>query len=249
MKIKNLHQPYIFKKNNQINLIVSEFLPDKLNFYWGDRLIQEDYWKLCHLDSDFKKTTINTPPQIIFEEEIYHVVQECNGFIDGDKISYVIGGHTKKDQDCTMFFLVQGDFDFDSKKVKDVVIKDRVMTGFLNDRKVIPDVNTKKILENNLVLLDYSEYFDELIRIIPVFGKKLILITGYKENNFQTIVLDLETKGLQRLEGLEKKYIYKSSILNDGEDKMFAFTEKTFQGDSKPDYLLNIENDFLLKNI
>jgi hypothetical protein len=40
--------------------------------------------------------------------------------------------------------------------------------------------------------------------------------------------------------------IYKSSIYDDGTTKLFAYTDKVFDGESQVDYVLNIEENYQL---
>jgi len=248
MKINNLHQPYIFKHNNEINLIVSEFTNQNFKFKFGEDDVSEDYWKLCLLDSNYNKTTINTPIIVSFEGVDYNVIAECNGFVNGNKISYVTGVHMMVDQEPLKYFLVEGDFDIENKIVTNLVIKDTVRTGFIKNEKYVLDVKTNDILKNNITIFDCSPYLENVVRIVPVFNQNEILFTGEINGTFKTFVINLETNVVNKLEGMEQTNIYKSSIYDDGNIKMFAYTDKVFDGESHVDYVLNIEENYQLIN-
>ncbi len=248
MKINNLHQPYIFKHNNEINIIVSEYTNQRFNFKFGEDDVFEDYWKLCLLDSNYNKTTITTPNIITFENENYEVIAECNGFINENKISYVIGTHKMKDQEPLMYFLVEGDFDIETKTVTNLMMWDRVRTGYLKNEKYILDIKSNDILLNNNVIFDCSPYLDSVVRIIPVFNENKILFTGEIENVFKTFLIDLDTNVVKGVESNNQSNIYKSSIFDDENNKIFAYTDKVFVGESQFDYVLNIESNYNLIN-
>ena len=248
MKIQNLHQPYIFKHNNEINIIVSEFTNQRFNFKFGEDDVFEDYWKLAILDSNYIKSIINTPNIITYEYENYEVIAECNGYVNENKISYVIGAHKMEDQEPLKYFLVQGDFDFETKNVTNLIIKDRVRTGFIKNEKYILDVKSDDILMNNTVIFDCSPYTQNIVRIIPVFDQNKILFTGQSDDNFETFVIDLDTNIVNKIESDNQTNIYKSSIFDDGENKLFAYTDKVFVGESEVDYVLNIEENYNLIN-
>ena len=248
MKINNLHQPYIFKHNNEINIIVSEFTNQRFSFKFGKDDVFEDYWKLCLLDSSYNKTTIETPNVITFENVNYEVIAECNGYINENKISYVIGVHKMEDHEPLKYFLVEGDFNIETKTVTNIMMWDRVRTGFIKNGKYILDVKSNDILLNNNVIFDCSPYLDNVVRIIPVYGENKILFTGEIENEFKTFLVDLDTNVVNKVESNNQENIYKSSIFIDENNKIFAYTDKVFVGDSQIDYVLNIENDYNLIN-
>ena len=233
MTINNLHQPYIFKHNNEINIIVSEFTNQRFNFKFGEDDVFEDYWKLHILDSNYQKTIINTPNIITFENENYEVIAECNGFINDNKISYVIGTHKMMNQEPLMYFLVEGDFDMGTKDVTNVMMVDRVRTGFIKEGKYILDIKSNDILFNNQTIFDCSPYMDSVVRIIPVYNENKILFTGYNNGLYETYVVDLDVNEVNKVEGINELNIYKSSIFDDGNTKLFAYTDKVFMGESQ----------------
>jgi hypothetical protein len=248
MKINNLHQPYIFKHNNEINIIVSEFTNQRFSFKFGEDDVFEDYWKLCLLDSNYNKTTINTPNVITFENVNYEVIAECNGYINENKISYVIGGHKMEDQEPLKYFLVEGDFNMETKTVTNLMMWDRVRTGFIKNGKYVLDVKSNDILMDGTVVFDCSPYLDNVVRIIPVYDNNKILFTGEIDNTFKTFVVDLDTNEINKIEGTDQKNIYKSSIFVDDNNKLFAYTDKVFMGELQVDYILNIEDNYNLIN-
>lgn len=248
MKIHNLHQPYIFKHSNEINIIVSEFTNQRFSFKFGEDDVFEDYWKLCLLDSNYNKTTITTPNIITFENVNYEVIAECNGYVNENKISYVIGVHKMEDHEPLMYFLVEGDFDIETKNVTNLIIKDKVRTGFIKNGKYILDAKSDDILMNNDVIFDCSPYTQNVVRIIPVFGENKILFTGHSNDDFETFVFDADSNTVNKISGDNQTNIYKSSIFDDGNNKLFAYTDKVFVGESEVDYVLNIENNYNLIN-
>lgn len=249
MKISNLHQPYIFKHNNNINIIVSEFTNQRFSFKFGEDDIFEDYWKLCLLDSNLNKTTITTPNIISYENFDYEVIAECNGFIYENKISYVIGVHKMIDQEPLKYFLVEGEFDINNTTVNNLTIKDTVRTGFIKNDKYILDVKSNDIIMNdNVTIFDCSPYLENVVRIIPIHEQNKILFTGEIENNFKTFIVDLDTNVVSNVESINQSNIYKSSIYDDGINKLFAYTDKVFMGETQTEYVLNIENNYVLNN-
>jgi hypothetical protein len=249
MKLNNLHQPYIFKHNDNINIIVSEFTNQRFSFKFGEDDVFEDYWKLCLLDSSYKKITINTPTNIFFENENYEVIAECNGFFYENKLSYVIGVHKMENHEPLKYFLVETDFDIDNNIVSNFTIKDKVRTGFFKTDKYVLDVKSNDIIKNdNITIFDCSPYLDNVVRIIPIYNENKIIFTGQKDNVFNTLVINVENNEVKKIEGLNQSEIYKSSIFDDGINKLFAYTDKVFVGETQVDYILNIENDYVLIN-
>lgn len=249
MKINNLHQPYIFKHNDNINIIVSEFTNQRFSFKFGEDDVFEDYWKLSLLDSNYNKITINTPSVFSFENENYEVIAECNGFYNDNKLSYVIGAHKMQDQEPLKYFLVVTDFNIENNIVSNFTIKDKVRTGFIKNDKYILDVKSNDIIINdNITIFDCSPYLENVVRIIPVCGQNKIVFTGEIDSNFKTFVVDLDTNIVNKIESINQTNIYKSSIFDDGINKLFVYTDKVFMGESKVDYILNIEDNYVLIN-
>jgi len=246
MKIQNLHQPYIFKHNNSINIVVSEFVNKIFSFKYGSDDAFEDYWKLCILDSNYNKTTIITPSTIEFEQVTHTVIAECNGYINDGRISYVIGVHEMQDQKPLKYFLVEGDFDMGTKIVSNLSIVDRVRTGFIKDNKYVLDTKDNTVLVNDIVILDCGIYLDNVVRIIPVYGENKILFTGETDGVFKTFIFDITNNEVKIVEGADNKNIYKSSVLSDNGIKIFAYTDKVFVGKAEVDYVLNIEDEYTL---
>ena len=152
------------------------------------------------------------------------------------------------DQEPLKYFLVEGDFDIENKIVTNLVIKDTVRTGFIKNEKYVLDVKTNDILKNNITIFDCSPYLENVVRIVPVFNQNEILFTGEINGTFKTFVINLETNVVNKVEGMEQTNIYKSSIYDDGNIKMFAYTDKVFDGESHVDYVLNIEENYQLIN-
>ena len=152
------------------------------------------------------------------------------------------------DQEPLMYFLVEGDFDIENKIVRNLDVKDIVRTGFIKNEKYVLDVKTNDILKNNITIFDCSSYLENVVRIIPVFGQNKILFKGEINEIFKTFVIDLETNVVNKVEGMEQTNIYKSSIYDDGDIKLFAYTDKVFSGESQVDYVLNIEENYQLIN-
>lgn len=249
MKINNLHQPYIFKHNDNINIIVSEFTNQRFNFKFGEDDVFEDYWKLSLLDSNYNIITINTPTVISFENENYEVIAECNGFFNNNKLSYVVGVHKMENHEPLKYFLVETDFDIDNNIVSNLIVKDTVRTGFIKNDKYVLDVKSNDIIKNkNITVFDCSPYLDSVVRIVPIYNSNKIIFTGEKNEIFNTFLIDLDNNEVKKIEGLNKTEIYKSSIFDDGIDKLFVYTDKVFVGETQVDYVLNIENDYVLIN-
>jgi hypothetical protein len=248
MKINNLHQPYIFKHNNDINLIVSEFTNQRFYFKFGEDDVFEDYWKLYILDSNYNKSIINTPNMIYYQNINYQVIAECNGYVNENKISYVIGVHEMEDQKPLKYFLVTGDFDIENRLVNNLIINETVRSGFIKNEKYVLDIKSDNIMVNNIAIFNCSPYLENVVRIIPVYGQNKILFTGQINNSFETFMYDMDTNVVNKINGVNQTNIYKSSIYDDGSTKLFAYTDKVFSGESQVDYILNIEDDYVLIN-
>jgi hypothetical protein len=61
-------------------------------------------------------------------------------------------------------------------------------------------------------------------------------------------MIDLDTNVVKRVESNNQSNIYKSSIFDDENNKIFAYTDKVFVGESQFDYVLNIESNYNLIN-
>lgn len=259
MKITNLHQPYIFKnQNNEINIIVSEFMGNGVSFQWGENISNEDKWKLHLLNSNYDKTIINTPETLTYEGVTYDVIAECNGYIENNSISYVIGGFDHLTSNYS-YFLVSGSFNFDNNTVSNLDVLGRYRTGFYKQKDIYTFYN-RIITKNNLPLdIDLDPYIIAIIRLIPIYGHNKMLITGidYTVNNI-TLLYNLDTNTIQKLTTSDTEHIYKSSIYDYENTKLMVYTDKVYSSanDNKfelnqtvYDYNLTIESDFILNEI
>jgi hypothetical protein len=260
MNITNQHQPYIFKnQNNEINIIVSEFMGVGISFKYGDYISSEDKWKLHLLDSNFTKTIINTPETLTYNSITYDVIAECNGYIEDNKISYVIGGFDNLNLNY-MYYLVTGDFDIITNTVSNLEVLGNYRTGFYKQNDVYTNFNNK-IVKNNLPLnINLEPHITLIVRIIPMYGHNKILITGLDETGINNITLlyDIESNSLNKLIAPDTNYIYKSSIYDFDNIKMMAYTDKVFHSTNNGrfeltqttyDYNLMVDSDFILTEI
>jgi hypothetical protein len=103
-------------------------------------------------------------------------------------------------------------------------------------------------MNNNVTIFDCTPYLESVVRIIPMCNENKIVITGMNDNVFNTFLIDEETNNIKKIESINGKNIYKSSIYDDGINKLFAYTDKVFVGETQVDYILNIENDYVLIN-
>jgi outer membrane protein assembly factor BamB len=87
------------------------------------------------------------------------------------------------------------------------------------------------------------------VRIIPIYEKNSLIFTGSKNGEFRSFVLDLDNQNVKSLQSKENDKIYKSSIIDHKEKKLFVYTEKIFIGESKYDHVLNIDDDYILKDL
>lgn len=246
MEFRNLHQPFIYLKNDNVNLIVSEFIPDKFEFRFGSTNVYENYWKLNHLDSNFVKTEIKTPKFIEYEGKKYTVIQECNGYVYNDKLTYIVGVHPNTVGVGIKFLLVSCDFDHHTKEIDNFKIHTTTRSGFLNENEWKIDKGFSVVCDNNEVI-NVEKYFDNVARIITVDNNhNLILITGYKDGILKTLVYDKFSDKLHLLNNKEGDNVYKSSIFNNESQKLIAYTKKIFIDTIEVDYLLNLDNEYYL---
>jgi len=259
MNIINQHQPYIFKnQNNEINIIVSEFMGTGITFEFGDYISSEDNWKLHLLDSNFIKTIINTPKTLTYDNISYDVIAECNGYIEDNNISYVIGGFDSLNSNY-LYFFVLGEFNHINNTVSNLEILGRYRTGFYKQNDIYTTVKNQ-IMKNNLPLnVDFSQYLNSITRIIPIYGYNKILVTGIDESlNNITLLYDIDSNTVKKLTTPNNEYIYKSSIYDYDNIKLMAYTDKVFSSvnynrfelnQSIYNYNLTIESDFILSEI
>lgn len=251
MKIENLHQPFIYKNNqNEINLIVSEFPKETVQYKYGGTDIYQEVWKLHHLDSSYNKTIISTPSSIVVGDVYYDVVAECNGFLYNNKISYVIGGlHLDNNFSAKFrFFLVKGDFNDQNKSVTNLEIIDNARTGFIKEEKYT--ISDSHIIKNDSEqIFNYQNQLDGIARIIPIYNSNKIIYTGNKDNNNRSFLYDMDLNILKQIKNTKMENIYKSSIYDDGNSKLFAYTEKIVINQIENEYILNIEDDYFLENL
>ncbi len=235
-------------------MIVSELLNTDFEFVYGGGIIKDDMWKLRYVDDKFNVTNINTPSIISFRGYDLHVVAECSGFLIGNKISYIIGAHTKKIEDNYTYFFVKGDFDYNNKNVYNLeIIADGVRSAFINKDKIYAhNHNNNNIYLNGDFLFDANTILPTTtIRIMGVYGNdNEIIITGIN-NHFESYLLnvnDLSYKKILNKDG--NSQIYKSSILVDGDNKLLAYTDKIFNNVNNLNdcsYYLYYDNDFILE--
>lgn len=231
-------------------IIASEFQNEKLPITFGSDHIYENYWKIKILDSDFNVTNVITPETIEYNNKVYFSIQECNPFVYGNTISYIIGGHTKENNSPMLFFLVQGDFNNETNIVSNVKIIGRGRTGFIIDDKIFMVNNVEtEIIMNGDSIFQMKSYLDYIIRIIGIFEENnKIIVTGKKDNFHRSFLIDLQQQKINKIKNLdESDVIYKCSILGGDEIGMLAYTTKVFEVDSKPDYTLNIEIGYKLE--
>jgi len=251
IKINNLHQPYLFVRDGNVMIFVSEFQNQKLPITFGNDHIFENYWKIKLLDSDFNIENVVTPETIEYNNKIYFSIQECNPFIDGNKISYIIGGHTKENNSPMLFFLVQGDFDFDTKIVSNVQIMSRGRSGFIIGNKIFMMDSINVLLKlNETPIFSMAQHLDSIIRIIGVFGENKVIVTGVKNTVYRSFLVDLENNTIGKIKNLsDEDVIYKSSIIGDENMGMLVYTTKIFEDISKADYTLNVEVGYKIEKI
>lgn len=264
MNITNQHQPYIFKnQNNEINIIVSEFMGVGPSFEYGEYMTSEDRWKLHLLNHNFDKTIINTPETLTYNGITYDVIAECNGYIENNKISYVIGGLDKLNS-LYDYYLVSGDFNTITNTVSNLEVLGKYRTGFYKQNDVYTFLN-HKIIKNNLPFnVDFFPYLSVIIRIIPVYGHNKILVTGIDITGYNniTFLYDIDSNTLKKLTTPETNNIYKSSIYDLDNTKMIAYTDKVFSSNNNNnnngrfeltqptyDYNLMVDSDFILSEI
>jgi hypothetical protein len=260
MNITNQHQPYIFKnQNNEINIIVSEFMGVGITFEFGDYISSEDKWKLHLLDSNFTKTIINTPETLTYNDITYDVIAECNGYIEDNIISYVIGGFDKLNSYYT-YYLVTGNFDSITNTVTNLEVLGNYRTGFYKQNDIYTYFN-HTIVKNNLPLnINLEPHISLIVRIIPVYGHNKMLITGLDETGINNITLlyDIDTNNVKKLTTPDTEYIYKSSIYDFENIKMMAYTDKVFHNTNNGrfeltqptfNYNLMVDSDFILSEI
>lgn len=263
MNIINQHQPYIFKnQNNEINIIVSEFMGNGITFEFGDYVTSEDRWKLHLLNSNFVKTIINTPETLTYNGIIYDVIAECNGYIEDNNISYVIGGFDKLNS-YYRYYLVSGKFNSITNTVYDLEVLGSYRTGFYKQNDVYTIMNTK-IIKNNLPLdINLDEYLISIVRIIPMYEHNKILVTGIDDTISNiTLLCDVDLNTIKKITTPNTDNIYKSSIYDFDNVKLMAYTDKVFSSSDSSDnsgrfelnqtnydYNLTIESDFILNEL
>lgn len=263
MKIDNLHQPYIFNNvDNKINIIVSEYTPNILTFNYGEYTSTEDGWKLHLLDENYNKTIINTPKTISHNGYVFDVIAECNGYIDGDNISYVIGGFSEKASLYT-HFLVTGKYNFTTNSVSNLEYLENHRTGFYKNMDIYSIFINTKLFKNTIELFDFKDHVLGITRIIPMYGHNKILVTGtivteIKTISHITLVYNVDSNSVTKLQTSDTDRVYKSSIYDYNNVKLMVYTDKMFNSNNSfksqltqtnSDYTLNVESDFILTEI
>jgi hypothetical protein len=263
MKIENLHQPYIFKNtNDKINIIVSELTDNTLTFQFGEYTSFEDSWKLHLLDENYNKSVINTPKNINHHGNIYEVIAECNGYIEDNTISYVIGGFNEE-LSHYYHFLVKGNYDFATNTVSNLELLDNFRTGFYKKMDLYSVRENTKLLINSTLLFDFEPYLLGVTRIIPMYGHNKILVTGIittEQKTFGniTLVYDTDSNSVTKLQTNDTDMIYKSSIYDYENVKLMAYTDKVYTTtnnlrsqltQTNYDYNLNVDSDFILNEL
>jgi hypothetical protein len=250
MEISNLHQPFVYNFNGNINLIVSEISDKKFEFKFGEDFAVEDYWKLYHLDENYNKTEIKTPKTININNLPHFVIQECNGFISGNRLSYIAGVHRNLDGFPMGFILVSCEFNHQTKEVGDIMIHRPTRTGYIDSHDEFwIDKKSGIIYKNGILLFNTSLLIFSPVRLIGVFdNKQKILFTGVKDNELVTFLFDTSNNKKYLLKS-DGKNVYKSSIYGNSNDGIIVYTDKIFSGNLQADYLLNIKYGYELIEI
>lgn len=227
MKIQNLHQPFVFEEDGEIKIISSQILSDTFDFKFGNYDVNENYWKLKILDLENTIINIVTPSSITINNVFYHIVAECNGFLYDNKLSYMIGVHTKNDNEPLYLYLVVGDFNVLTKTVTNLSSVGRVRTGYVKGS----DVYTVDFINNILTInqtpvFDYSSYINSTARIIGVHNDNRIIITGYKNEEFVSYVYSPTEKTFLKLKNTDGNNIYKSSFYGDNINGVLAYAKR-----------------------
>lgn len=248
MIIQNLHQPYLFKNTDKINLIVSEFMNKNYTLTFGGNTILEDCWKLHHLDENYKKTLIQTPEFILYKNNYYKVIAECNGYVDKNNLSYVAAVHDGQENSPLQFLLIIAEYDIINHKTYNHNIITKTRTGFIKNNNIFSiDKTFNKITKNDVFIFDYTNYLDEFIRLIGKYNEDVILFTGIKNNDWKTYSFNLNDNTLSILKNKNNsESIYKSSIIENENDGLIAYTDKVFREKFVNDYFLYIENEYNL---
>jgi hypothetical protein len=249
MKFKNLHQPYLFRKNDKVHLIVSEILTEKFEFVFGGGKMKEEMWKLRYVDENFNITNIETPRYFDYYGEKIYVVAECSGFINGDNISYVIGGHNKEIEGQYTFFLVKGKFNFENKSVENFeIISDGVRAAYINNNKIYAfNQYNDNIYLNGEFLCNTKNMLNSVVRIMGVYDNEdEMIVTGFNDD-YESFILNTKTLEHKKiLTNNNNNVIYKSSIIGNGNDGLLVYTDKVFT-DTENEYYLNYENGYNLQ--
>jgi hypothetical protein len=250
MKFKNLHQPFIFKKNETYNMLVSEILDEKFEFIYGGGNMKEEMWKLKYVDENFNVTNINTPSSFDFFGETIHVIAECSGFISDNKISYIIGGHNKQPESSYSFFLINGDFNFENKTVENFkIIAEGVRAAFIDGDKIYAfNQYNGNIYLNGELLCGTDNILNTVIRIMGICdNENEIILTGLNDT-YESHVLNVKTLEFKKIKtNNNNSVIYKSSIIGDTTNGILVYTDKVFMDTKDNEYYLNYEEGYILE--
>jgi hypothetical protein len=249
MKFKNLHQPYLFRKNDKTHLIVSEILTEKFEFVYGGGKMKEEMWKLRYIDENFNITNLETPTHFEYNDEKIYVVAECSGFINNDNISYIIGGHNNEIEGQYTFFLVKGKFNFETKSVENFeIVSDGVRAAFINNDKIFAfSPYDDNIYLNGEFLCNTKNMLNSVIRIMGVYdNEEEMIVTGFNDT-YESFILNTKTLEYKKiLTNNNDNVIYKSSIIGNCNDGLLVYTDKVFT-DTENEYYLNYETGYNLQ--
>lgn len=248
MIIQTLHQPFVFVDNNNVKIISSQTPVEKLLFQFGDSSVIEEYWKLKMLDINGNITNIVTPSTITINDVSQNVIAECNGFIYNNKISYIAGVHNGQNNIPMYYYLVVGDFDFNTNTVSNLTIIDNDRTGYVKGSDIYHvDYRTSSIMNNGSIIFSLSGYLDLIIRIIGVHDENKMIITGNKNGVLKSYVYSLDTEELFLLKNAEDENIYKSSYLGNEEEGVLVYAERITLGPNDFQHNLNIVTGYILE--
>jgi hypothetical protein len=229
--LNNSSQPYLYVNENNL-LMLYCFAESSVTRVFGDASYKVRPWKikLYNLNTDLN-ITLNTITSLPDKGQ---VVVECNPhiFIHNNQIElcYTAGFAKTATSPIVYYFCSMKSDNLSFDNLYDFQIISKTFNGtYLNSNNYLlidkknydVDTITQNLKINNKIIDSYSNFnLEEILRIINVFNSNYFLITGKKENNYISYLLNNDLSINKKIQNNNNENVYKCSIY----PKVLAYT-------------------------
>jgi len=209
-------------------------------------------WKIKYINlSSSEPSQINTPN---YHPNFGTVVIECNPHLSVDsngsgKIYYTAGFTTSETSHIKYYICSMNIQNFDFGNLLDFQVLYPAFTGirisenefvYANKKDYMPKDKLVKINIINNETLVYDIVFDEILRLVTIYGSDQLIVTGRNGSLYQSYLLNNNFTINSTITNNNNEDIYKCSLLSTNNQNLLAYT--LMQTNGSEDRSIVIEN-------